>query len=244
MSTVCTRCCRRRATTSSSSSASTSSNEGTGTSTNCSAICVAARTARPGRDGHEILGTALTCSGIEASKSLSTATSWSTICGTGTSRIWTTGAKSASCSTVCRCTHSGGRGSAKASGRSPPGSSSNNLKSSGWGGGSPGTRPCSASRSPPPRSWPSSVPVGRRGGSYRPGASRRSAVHAARTGVTVALAASCRSLQRLRHAVAAGAVGAAAAAASAAVSAGASVGAAAGAAAGTWCCCCCCRCRC
>ena len=52
---------------------------------------------------------------------------------------------------------------------------------------------------PPRRSWPSSVPVGRRGGSSWPRASRRLAVHVVRTGVTVALAASWRSLQRVQH---------------------------------------------
>ena len=46
---------------------------------------------------------------------------------------------------------------------------------------------------------PAPVPVGRRGGSSRPGASRRLAVHVSRTGVTVALAASWRSLLRVQH---------------------------------------------
>ena len=39
------------------------------------------------------------------------------------------------CSTVCRWTSACGRGSTKASGRPPPGSSSYRLKSTGWGGG-------------------------------------------------------------------------------------------------------------
>ena len=50
----------------------------------------------------------------------------------------------------------------------------------------------------PRRSWPASVAVARCGGLCRPGALRRLAVHAARTGVTVAAAASWRS-PRLRH---------------------------------------------
>ena len=48
------------------------------------------------------------------------------------------------------------------------------------------------------RSWPCSVPLGRRGVESRPGAWRRLAVRAEGTGVTVALAASWRSL-RLQH---------------------------------------------
>ena len=54
------------------------------------------------RGGQEILGTSITCSGTEMSMCLKTCTSWSTICGTGTSRICAMGAKSAGCSTVCR----------------------------------------------------------------------------------------------------------------------------------------------
>ena len=46
---------------------------GTGTSTNCSAICVAARAARRGRDGQKILGTSITCSGTEMSMCWETA---------------------------------------------------------------------------------------------------------------------------------------------------------------------------
>ena len=64
--------------------------------------------------------------------------SWSPVCGTGASRICTMGAtrtRSVMCSTVCRWTRACGRGSTKASGRPPPGSSSNRLKSTGWGGG-------------------------------------------------------------------------------------------------------------
>ena len=43
--------------------------------------------------------------------------------------------RSVMCSTVCRWTRACGRGSTKASGRLPPGSSSYRLKSTGWGGG-------------------------------------------------------------------------------------------------------------
>ena len=128
---------RRSSSSSSSSSVSVSIKTTTsvGTSTSCSTICVAARAARRGRDGSEILGTAIIWSGTGESTGLSTATSWSTICGSGTPRAGTTGATSPICSAVCRRTRSCGRGSAKASGRPPPGSSSNNLKSTGWGGG-------------------------------------------------------------------------------------------------------------
>ena len=52
---------------------------------------------------------------------------------------------------------------------------------------------------PLPRSWPCSVPLGRRGAESRPGAWRRLAVRAEGTGVTVALAASWRLPQRAQH---------------------------------------------
>ena len=82
----------------------------------------------------EIWGTAITCSGTEVSRCLKASTSCSPDCGTGTSRICTMGAKSESCSTVCRCTRSCGLGgSPRQGGRDPPGSSSYRLKSSGWG---------------------------------------------------------------------------------------------------------------
>ena len=70
---------------------------------------------------------------------LSTATSWSSICGTVSSRIWTMGTTSQMCSTMCRRTRScqpatPGRGA----GRPQRSSSSNSWKSSGWGvGGHP-----------------------------------------------------------------------------------------------------------
>ena len=52
------------------------------------------------------------------------------------SKRGTMGATSASCSMVCRCTCScGPGGSARLAGRLPPGSSSYNWKSTGWGGG-------------------------------------------------------------------------------------------------------------
>ena len=94
----------------------------TGTSTSCSAIRGARRAVREKRDGHEILGTLMTCSGTGKSKRASTATGWSTICGTETSRIGNLGAPSASCSTVCRCTCTRPpRGSARLAGRVPGG---------------------------------------------------------------------------------------------------------------------------
>ena len=127
----------RRSSSSSSSSVSVSIKTTTsvGTSTSCYTICVAARAARRGRDGSEILGTAIIWSGTGEWTGFSTATSWSTNCGSGTPRAGTTGATSPICSALCRRTRSCGRGSAKASGRPPPGSSSNNLKSIGCGGG-------------------------------------------------------------------------------------------------------------
>ena len=75
---------------------------------------------REGRDGQEILGTAINCLGIAASKSRNTSTCWSTICGTGTSRMCTKGQTSTRCSTVCSCTRCCGRGSAKAPGTQQP----------------------------------------------------------------------------------------------------------------------------
>ena len=82
-------------------------------------ICVAARAARRGRDGNEILGTAIIGSGTVESTGFSTATNWSTICGSETLRAGTTGATSPNCSAVCRRTRSCGRGSAKTPGRTP-----------------------------------------------------------------------------------------------------------------------------
>ena len=103
------------------------------------------------------------------------------------------------CSTVCPCTGSYGLTPARRSGRAPPGSSSkDNSKSSGWRGGvSQIVAPCSSSRSPPPRSCPSSDLV-RCGASSQTGPWRRSAVHTARTGVTVAPVAFERR-QRVHH---------------------------------------------
>ena len=91
--------------------------------------------------------TAINCVGTRMSMCLTTSTGWSTISGTGTSRICTMGAKSASCSTVCCCTRSCGLGgSPRQGGRDPPGSPSCRLKSSGWGRGSSGTSPCASTR--------------------------------------------------------------------------------------------------
>ena len=77
--------------------------------------------------------TVRTSSGTVISKGLKTSTSWSTICGTGSPRIRTMGARSTICSTVCRCTRTCGGGSSTGPGRPPPASSSYNWKSSGWG---------------------------------------------------------------------------------------------------------------
>ena len=73
-------------------------------------------------------------------------------------------------------TRSCGLTSTRRSGRAPPGSSSNDRsKSSGWGGGSPGSSPCSSARSlSPPRPWPSSGAV-RRGAGTWPGPERSTA---------------------------------------------------------------------
>ena len=109
-----------------------------GTSTNCSAVCGSMRNVREQRDGDGILGTAITSSGTGVSRCRSIATSWSTPCGTGMSRIWIMGTASASCSTVrClwpeRLTQAGWQGT--------PGSSSYSWKSPGWGGSCTGTWP-------------------------------------------------------------------------------------------------------
>ena len=107
-----------------------------GTSTHCSAVCGSLGTVREQRDDDEILGTAITCSGIGVSRCKSVATIWSTPCGTGMSRIWTMGTTSASCSMVrCWSCSSGHGGSPRQGGREPPGSSSYKLKSTGWRGG-------------------------------------------------------------------------------------------------------------
>ena len=53
MSTICSTGCR-----------GTTGTTSVGTSTNCSAICVAERTAQRGRDGHKIVGTSITCWGL------------------------------------------------------------------------------------------------------------------------------------------------------------------------------------
>ena len=64
-----------------------------GTSTNCSASCRSRIGVRGGMLSwlKKILGTSITCSttGSIVSKILRTSTNWSTICGTGTSRIGT-----------------------------------------------------------------------------------------------------------------------------------------------------------
>ena len=58
-----------------------------GTSTNCSEVCGTERTVRGQREGVEILGTSITCSGTKESRAVRNDNSWSTICGTGTTRV-------------------------------------------------------------------------------------------------------------------------------------------------------------
>ena len=131
-----------------------------GTSTNCSGSCGSKRTVRCGMASCEILGTAMTCSGIAVSKSLRTSTSWSTICSTGASRSSTgTGTKdSIICSAVCCWIRScGPRGSTRPVGRVPhlPHRTARRT---------PCPRPhwSSTCSTWPPWSLPCSVPVGRR----------------------------------------------------------------------------------
>ena len=173
------------------------SNEGTGTSTSCSAIRGERRTVREKRGGHEILGTSMTCSGRGKSKRASTATGWSTICGTGTSSVGNLGAPSASCSTVCFWTRScAPGGSARLAGRIPGGRAS-----------VPAGRSASRALPPPPR-WPSSVPVGLRtsraphhgcDAGLRPPLPGRSVPRVATTSAGVVHAASWRVQLRDRH---------------------------------------------
>ena len=94
-----------------------------GTSTNCSAVCGTERTVRGQRRGVEILGTSMTCSGTKESRAVRNDNSWSTICGTGASRICRRGAETTVCSKMCRWTLSttfGGSGSSRTPGRLPP----------------------------------------------------------------------------------------------------------------------------
>ena len=77
----------------------------------------------------KILGTSITCSGsvVSVPKKSKMSGNWSSICDTGASKVCTTGVtgtKSTMCSIVCRWTRSCGRGSVKASGRTPPWKSS------------------------------------------------------------------------------------------------------------------------
>ena len=99
-----------------------------GTSTNYSTLCGTRSTERCGTLPCEILGTSITCSGTTLSKSLKTPSSWSSICGTGSSRTYTGTKVSTIWSTVCR---SCGQGSSIGPGRSPAaGSSSWKVKNS------------------------------------------------------------------------------------------------------------------
>ena len=74
-----------------------------GTSTNCSAICSALSTVREQREGVEIEGTSITCSGRTGSSTprIFSTSNWSTICGMRASRTCTTGAEG-SCSATGR----------------------------------------------------------------------------------------------------------------------------------------------
>ena len=97
-----------------------------GTSTNCSAVCGTERTVRGQREG---VG-----SGTKESRAVKNDNSWSTICGTGTSRVGDPDTASTIWSTVCRWTRSYLR-----QGCRPP-----------WVRGASGTWPCSASDASPP----------------------------------------------------------------------------------------------
>ena len=81
---------------------------GTGTSTNCSAFCGTGRTVTRKAGWPRDLGHCDNLPGHTESTSLIMATSWSTICGSGTPRAGTTGATSASCPAVCLKTRSCG----------------------------------------------------------------------------------------------------------------------------------------
>ena len=65
----------------------------------------------------EDLHTAITCSGVAVSSFFKKSTSWSPICGTGTSKIGTKGETSTIRSKVCRSTHSYDRTSTRGVGR-------------------------------------------------------------------------------------------------------------------------------
>ena len=109
------RCARSSSSSSSSVSVSIKTTTSVRTSTSYSAICVAARAARRGRDGNGVLGTTIICSGNSKNRTTASARP-------------PTGAPSAA---QCRRTRSCGRGSARVSGRTPPGPSSDRSKSSG-----------------------------------------------------------------------------------------------------------------
>ena len=76
-----------------------------GTSTNCSADCGSGIREREGHGEQEILGTSITCSAIGRSRIRKVSATWSTICGTGRSRICTNGQTVPKSSTQCRSTH-------------------------------------------------------------------------------------------------------------------------------------------
>ena len=132
-----------------------------------------------------------------------TSTNCSTISGTGSSSIGKETKVLMICSTVCRWTRSCGLTPARRSGQEPP--SSGTLSSSrpwyrvsgSWDGSYYGTRPCNSSRTPP-RSWPSSVPLGRSGAETWPGASAAEAARGASAPATDAHVAAVR-LPQWRH---------------------------------------------
>ena len=84
-------------------------------------------------------------------ENFSTCTGCCTISGTRASSIGRTGALSAICSTVCRCTRSCGPDTAKSrSGRKPPSSRSWYRVPGSWEVGASGTWPCALPRTHPP----------------------------------------------------------------------------------------------
>ena len=103
------------------------------------------------------MGTSISCTGTRRSTIFSTSSNFSTNCGTGASRTGTPRTGSTSCSTKCRWTRSCGPDTdANRSGLEPPaaGTSSTSMAKywvpAAWGGGAPGTWPCTTPRTPSP----------------------------------------------------------------------------------------------
>ena len=133
-----------------------------GTSTSCSASCVSRTRARIGTSSDKILGTSITCSGSGKGMSRKCArfSNCPTICGAGSSRV-SKGTGSTICCTVRRCARSCGLTSESRSGREPRRQAQHRRP---WQStlclppgeeDASGTPPCSATRDPPPRPWPS-----------------------------------------------------------------------------------------